>query len=288
MAVFGIPRAAADDALRGVEAAAESQRALAALNDRLEQRWGVRLTVRTGVATGEVVVGEAEAGQHILTGPALEIATAMEQNAPSQEVLLAESTYRELAGVVEATAFGPVSPKGSDLELEAYQLNSVPERERQADDVRTGDDGGQICAVCGDDNPDEFTTCGTCGASLARVAPARETRKTVTIVFADPKPATLDGTPPSPEAIGDIMTRYFAAMQAALERHGATVEKFIGDAVMAVFGLPGAPRGRRVACGARRIRDAGSAPRAERRIRARLARDPAQPHRREHRGGGCR
>ena len=238
VAVFGIPRAAADDALRGVEAAAESQRALAALNDRLEQRWGVRLTVRTGVATGEVVVGEAEAGQHILTGPALEIATAMEQNAPSQEVLLAESTYRELAGVVEATAFGPVSPKGSDLELEAYQLNSVPERERQADDVRTGDDGGQICAVCGDDNPDEFTTCGTCGASLARVAPARETRKTVTIVFADPKPATLDGTPPSPEAIGDIMTRYFAAMQAALERHGATVEKFIGDAVMAVFGLP--------------------------------------------------
>src|SRR6516162_9725987 len=68
VAVFGIPVRRDDDALRAVEAAAESQRALASLNDRLEATWGVRLVVRTGVATGDVLVGEATAGQHVLTG----------------------------------------------------------------------------------------------------------------------------------------------------------------------------------------------------------------------------
>jgi class 3 adenylate cyclase len=66
----------------------------------------------------------------------------------------------------------------------------------------------------------------------------RDTRKTVTVVFADPKPTTADGSSPTPEALRDVMSRYFAGMQRALEGHGATVEKFIGDAVMAVFGLP--------------------------------------------------
>ena len=65
-----------------------------------------------------------------------------------------------------------------------------------------------------------------------------DTRKTVTLVFADPKPVMLDGTTPRQEALRDVMTRYFEAMKIALEHHGGTVEKFIGDAVMAVFGLP--------------------------------------------------
>ena len=68
VAVFGLPVRHDDDALRAVEAAAESQRALAGLNDRLEETWGVRLVVRTGIATGEVVFGEASIGQHVLTG----------------------------------------------------------------------------------------------------------------------------------------------------------------------------------------------------------------------------
>src|SRR5206468_4404413 len=66
----------------------------------------------------------------------------------------------------------------------------------------------------------------------------RESRKTVTIVFADPRPTTETGAPPTPEALGDVMSRYFEAMRSVLEHHGGTVEKFIGDAVMAVFGLP--------------------------------------------------
>jgi class 3 adenylate cyclase/tetratricopeptide (TPR) repeat protein len=65
-----------------------------------------------------------------------------------------------------------------------------------------------------------------------------ESRKTVTIVFADVSGSTALGERLDPEAMRRVMERYFAEMRAVLERHGGTVEKFIGDAVMAVFGIP--------------------------------------------------
>src|SRR5206468_2309318 len=79
--------------------------------------------------------------------------------------------------------------------------------------------------------------CNTCGASLAELT-ARESRRTVTIVLSMPKVHSLDGAEASPDTMRDVMSRYFDGMRGALERHGGTVEKFIGDAVMAVFGLP--------------------------------------------------
>ncbi|HKO34199.1 MAG TPA: adenylate/guanylate cyclase domain-containing protein [Candidatus Limnocylindria bacterium] len=236
VAVFGLPKLGEDDALRAVEAAAESQRALSALNDHLEQRWGVRLVVRTGVASGDVVVGEASAGQHVLTGPTVAIATAMEQNSPAQEVLLADSTFRAVQDAVEVEPMAVVTPKGTTLSIPSYRLVSVAERtatEGEAIDV-----GGRTCRTCGTDNPDEGQFCTTCGSHLSARQQHRETRKTVTVIFADPKPSSLDGSPLAPEALRDVMSRYFEGMQRALEGHGATVEKFIGDAVMAVFGLP--------------------------------------------------
>ncbi len=236
VAAYGLPKAADDDALRAVEAAAESQRVLASLNNVLEQRWGVRLTVRTGVATGEVVVGEASAGQHVLTGSTLAIATAMEQNAPAQEVLLAESTYAAVESSIEAEPRPAVQPKGRSEQVATYRLISVAERQAEA---AGGDEStGRACRTCGADNGEVDQYCTTCGSHLAEQRRISDTRKTVTVVFADPKPTTADGSPAPPEAMRDVMSRYFSAMQRALERHGATVEKFIGDAVMAVFGLP--------------------------------------------------
>ena len=88
MAVFGLPFRHDDDPLRALEAAAESQRALATLNDELEAGYGVRLVVRTGIATGEVTFGASEAGQHVLLGPAVDTSTVMEQNSPPLEVLV--------------------------------------------------------------------------------------------------------------------------------------------------------------------------------------------------------
>jgi Adenylate and Guanylate cyclase catalytic domain len=67
-----------------------------------------------------------------------------------------------------------------------------------------------------------------------------EARKTVTVVFADVSGSTELGERLDPEALRRIMERHFALVRETLERHGGTVEKFIGDAVMAVFGIPAA------------------------------------------------
>src|SRR6185369_15186386 len=122
VAVFGLPFAHDDDPLRALEAAAESQRALATLNDELEAGYGVRLVVRTGVATGEVTFGAAEAGQHVLLGEAVDTSTVMEQNSPPMEVLVHESTRDLVGDAADFEAVDPVSPKGSDELVNAFRL----------------------------------------------------------------------------------------------------------------------------------------------------------------------
>jgi class 3 adenylate cyclase len=96
----------------------------------------------------------------------------------------------------------------------------------------------QVCPNGGEENPGKFRLCGFCGTSLAPAPPHMEVRKTVTIVFSDLKGSTNLGEALDSEALREVMTRYFDEMRAVLERHGGTIEKFIGDAVMAVFGLP--------------------------------------------------
>jgi class 3 adenylate cyclase/tetratricopeptide (TPR) repeat protein len=86
-------------------------------------------------------------------------------------------------------------------------------------------------------SPEDFAFCPACAAPL--VPPGRqEVRKTVTVVFCDVTGSTAMGERLDPESLRRVMSRYFAEMRTALERHGGTVEKFIGDAVMAVFGIP--------------------------------------------------
>ena len=101
-----------------------------------------------------------------------------------------------------------------------------------------------ICPGCGEENPPKFRLCGYCGAALAAAAPApaplpvREMRKTVTIVFSDLKDSTALGERIDTEALHEVKERYFSTMAAEIVRHGGKVEKYIGDAIMAVFGLP--------------------------------------------------
>jgi class 3 adenylate cyclase/tetratricopeptide (TPR) repeat protein len=94
------------------------------------------------------------------------------------------------------------------------------------------------CPSCGQENPEGFRFCGACGTELAPAPAPREVRKTVTVVFCDVTGSTALGERLDPESTRRVMGRYFDAMRAAVERHGGTVEKFIGDAVMAVFGIP--------------------------------------------------
>ncbi|MGE5434292.1 MAG: adenylate/guanylate cyclase domain-containing protein [Candidatus Doudnabacteria bacterium] len=95
----------------------------------------------------------------------------------------------------------------------------------------------QVCPSCGAENRDEARFCDVCGAALA-AEPARESRKTVTVLFCDVTGSTALGERIDPESLRNVMARYFETAKEAIERHGGTVEKFIGDAVMAVFGVP--------------------------------------------------
>ncbi|HEU5477107.1 MAG TPA: AAA family ATPase [Gaiellaceae bacterium] len=95
------------------------------------------------------------------------------------------------------------------------------------------------CPACGQENPEGFRLCGMCGALLAPTpAPAREERKVVTILFTDLVGSTARAEGLDPEDVRATLSAYYARLRAELERHGGTVEKFIGDAVMAVFGAP--------------------------------------------------
>jgi class 3 adenylate cyclase/tetratricopeptide (TPR) repeat protein len=95
------------------------------------------------------------------------------------------------------------------------------------------------CPACGQENPEGFRLCGMCGAPLTAVAtPAREERKVVTILFTDLVGSTARAEGLDPEDVRATLSSYYARLRAELERHGGTVEKFIGDAVMAVFGAP--------------------------------------------------
>ncbi|MBV9725876.1 MAG: guanylate cyclase, partial [Gammaproteobacteria bacterium] len=101
----------------------------------------------------------------------------------------------------------------------------------------------RFCGRCGRHNPLEANFCSGCGSPLPPLeqsdAPgAQEVRKTVTALFCDVTGSTALGERLDPETLRQVLARYFAAMQHVVEIHGGTVEKFIGDAVMAVFGLP--------------------------------------------------
>src|ERR671915_304869 len=95
-----------------------------------------------------------------------------------------------------------------------------------------------ICGSCGQETDSDFRFCPYCAAPLPTAAPAREQRKTVTVLFCDVAGSTALGESKDPEALRTLLARYFARMRGIVESHGGTVEKFIGDAVMAVFGVP--------------------------------------------------
>ncbi len=95
-----------------------------------------------------------------------------------------------------------------------------------------------ICASCGQANPEGARFCNACAAPLEVGQVEREQRKTVSIVFCDITGSTKLGESTDPEALRALLAGYFERMKGIVEAHGGSVEKFIGDAVMAVFGVP--------------------------------------------------
>jgi class 3 adenylate cyclase/tetratricopeptide (TPR) repeat protein len=96
-----------------------------------------------------------------------------------------------------------------------------------------------VCPTCGEENPARARFCLNCGSALpAEREPSREERKLVTVLFCDLVGFTARSDNADPEDVRATLRPYHARLRTEIERFGGTVEKFIGDAVMAVFGAP--------------------------------------------------
>src|SRR5438552_6899003 len=94
------------------------------------------------------------------------------------------------------------------------------------------------CAQCATENPDIAKFCLACGAPITVAEKHEEERKPVTAVFVDIVGSTSRAEELDPEEVLRLLEPYYRELRGELERHGGTVEKFVGDAVVAVFGAP--------------------------------------------------
>lgn len=230
--VFGLPEPRLDDAERAVRAAAASQETLAQLNVRLQAGWGVRLTNRTGVASGSVVYATGRGVHRVLAGAALEVATGLERLAPPLGVLVSAATAALLGDHAE---LGPAEAMElqSGTSVDAHQLLAIDAG--AGTDGRSGVDGNR-CPGCGVVAEPELPWCVSCGVPRVSDSGRLASRRTVTIVFVDlAVHHERDGVDASATRAATLQA--FDAARSALVVHGGTVEHFIGDAVMAVFGL---------------------------------------------------
>jgi len=96
-----------------------------------------------------------------------------------------------------------------------------------------------ICPSCGHENRDGARFCEACAAPLVPTPASQgEERKVVTVLFCDLVGFTASSDEADPEDVRARIRPYHARLRTEIERYGGTVEKFIGDAVMAVFGAP--------------------------------------------------
>lgn len=97
-----------------------------------------------------------------------------------------------------------------------------------------------VCGSCSTDNPDAARFCMGCGAPLAAPAGPSEERKVITALFCDLVGFTAASDGADPEDVDRMLKVYFAVARSEIEGHGGVVEKFIGDAVVGVYGVPAA------------------------------------------------
>ena len=126
VAMFGVERVREDDALRAVRTGLDLREAVDRLNEELGPAFGVRLRLRTGINTGEVLVDDTRTDS-LAVGHAVSMAARLEQAAGADEVVVGEPTYRLLGDGVDATELQPLAVKGSSLPLRAWRIAGLPD-----------------------------------------------------------------------------------------------------------------------------------------------------------------
>jgi class 3 adenylate cyclase len=224
IAVFGVPEARDDDAARAVVAAVAMQEAIERENIELQRRYGVQLACRIGIATGAVVGGaiaEDVQDAYTVVGAPVALAESLESAAPLGSVLVSPATRTAARGAIRFAPVEQVRPKGSTRSIAAHRVLGLRQATRDLVNVTRA-----------------ATTSASLQVTSDRTHVLAEERKVVTVLFADvsssePLGATLD-----PAKLRVVLGAYFGVLARAIQRYGGTVDKYIGDAVMAVFGAP--------------------------------------------------
>jgi class 3 adenylate cyclase/tetratricopeptide (TPR) repeat protein len=125
MAVFGVPTVHEDDALRAIRAADQMVERLHELNRELEPEYGIRLEMRIGINTGEVVAGRAASGQTLVTGDAVNLAKRLEQAAPPGGILIGKATYPLVKDAVKVGPLESFKVKGKLDPVSPLRLDAV-------------------------------------------------------------------------------------------------------------------------------------------------------------------
>ncbi len=125
MAVFGLPVAHEDDALRAVRAADDIIHGLDSLNRDFERQWGVTIQLRTGITTGEVATGDPRSDEIFATGDAVNVAARLEQAAEPMAIVIGERTRHLTEGYVETEPLEPLSLKGKSEPVAAFRVVSI-------------------------------------------------------------------------------------------------------------------------------------------------------------------
>lgn len=142
MGVFGIPGAHEDDAPRAVRAAAELREELSRLNGEFERDFGIQVSMRVGVNTGEVVAGDPSSGHSFVSGDAVNVAKRLEEAARPAEILIGEQTQRLVRSIALLEPADDVTAKGKTAPLRAWRLLAtvagLPAIERRTDTPLVG------------------------------------------------------------------------------------------------------------------------------------------------------
>ncbi len=179
MAVFGIPLVNEDDALRAIRTAVDMRSALGDLNKQLEQDWGVTITVRTGVNTGEVLAGESWDMDTGILGDTVNTAARFEQAAPPGEILIGASTYSLVRNEVEVEAVEPLTLKGKAQPVPVYKVLSLKQTDaidRHIDSPMVGRENelgllnNSFERAVGERSCHMFTVMGPAGVGKSRLA----------------------------------------------------------------------------------------------------------------------